>query len=52
MAQFNAIQVLDRPILEIHSNLQIVLTKKKQAFGTSKGLLPSRESMIMVFPSF
>jgi hypothetical protein len=37
-AQFNTIQVINNPILEVHHDLQIVLTKHQQAFETLKGL--------------
>ena len=41
VAQFNSIQVLEEPTLDIYHDLQLILTKYQQAFETLNGLPPS-----------
>lgn len=41
IAQFHAIQGVDYPHPEIHSDMQRILEKHQQVFGTPNGLPPS-----------
>lgn len=42
IAQFNAIQVLDSPTQEVHTDLQLVLNKHQKVFEIPNNLPPSR----------